>query len=227
MKGSAVAGSDYESVSSSLMFPAGSINGSTQCINITILDGEVFEAEENLTVTLTVMTPRVMVENAQTAITIFDDEGYITISLPTMVNVTEGDGTVEVCATISLASDVRINITLATSDSSPGTYMRNYFGIPNFTRTLVSAVATEDYTPISSMLEFPVGTNASDTQCMNITVLDNDMFATENKTFTVELTVTPLSHVSAGNNELTITIIDDDSKSKQYMTNEGSRVHSS
>ena len=46
----------------------------------------------------------------------------VTISLPTMVGVTEGDGTVEVCATISTASDVPINITLTTNDSSPGVY---------------------------------------------------------------------------------------------------------
>ena len=47
----------------------------------------------------------------------------VTISLPTMVSVSEGDGTVEVCATISAASAIPINIGLATSDSSPGTYI--------------------------------------------------------------------------------------------------------
>ena len=73
-KGSAVAGSDYESVSSSLMFPAGSINGSTQCINITITDDEVLEADETFTVTLTTTTPRVMVGTAQTTVTITTDE---------------------------------------------------------------------------------------------------------------------------------------------------------
>ena len=49
----------------------------------------------------------------------------VTISLPTMVSVIEGDGTVGVCATISAASAIPINIGLATSPSSPGTCMRN------------------------------------------------------------------------------------------------------
>ena len=122
------------------MFPAGSINGSTQCIDITITDDEVLEADETFTVTLTTMTPRVIVGNGQTAVTITADEGNCqkhficfirlalhfidaTISLPTVVSVIEGDGTVEVCATISAASAIPINIGLATSDSSPGTYI--------------------------------------------------------------------------------------------------------
>ena len=61
------------------MFPAGSINGSTQCIDITITDDEVLEADETFTVTLTAMDPPmtqgVMVENNQTTVTITPDEG--------------------------------------------------------------------------------------------------------------------------------------------------------
>ena len=122
------------------MFPAGPINGSTHCIDITITDDEVLEADETFTVTLTTTTSRVMVGNGQTAVTITADEGScqklficfirlalhfidVTISLLTMVSVIEGDGTVEVCATISAASAIPINIGLATSPSSPGTYL--------------------------------------------------------------------------------------------------------
>ena len=57
------------------MFPAGPINDSTHCIDITITDDEVLEADETFTVTLTTMTPRVMVGNGQTAVTITADEG--------------------------------------------------------------------------------------------------------------------------------------------------------
>ena len=74
--GSAVVSSDYEPVSSSLMFPAGSINGSTQCINITITDDGVLEADETFTVTLTTMTPRVIVGNGQTTVSIMDNESW-------------------------------------------------------------------------------------------------------------------------------------------------------
>ena len=62
------------------MFPAGSINGSTQCINITITDDEVVEADETFAVTLTVETTRVMEGNAMTVVTISDNDcEYIAI----------------------------------------------------------------------------------------------------------------------------------------------------
>ena len=61
------------------MFPAGSIYGSTQCIDITITDDEVLEADEIFTVTLTTTTPRVIVGNGQTAVTITADEGRLVV----------------------------------------------------------------------------------------------------------------------------------------------------
>ena len=76
----------------------------------------------------------------------------------------------------------------------------------------MSAVATEDYTPISLMLEFPAGSNADDTQCVNIIVLDSDVFESENETFTVELAVVTLPRVIEGNAETIIYITDNDSK---------------
>ena len=73
-------------------------------------------------------------------------------------------------------------------------------------------MADDDYTPIASFpLEFPVGTNANDTQCVNISILDNDIFE-ETETFTVELTVVPHPRVMEGNAETIIYITDNDSK---------------
>ena len=57
------------------MFPAGSINGSTQCIDITITDDEVLEADETFTVTIDVTTPGVMEGNNMTTVTIIDNDG--------------------------------------------------------------------------------------------------------------------------------------------------------
>ena len=77
---------------------------------------------------------------------------------------------------------------------------------------IVSAMADDDYTPISSFsLEFPVGTNANATQCVNISILDNEMFE-ETETFTVELAVMPHPRVMEGNAETIINIVDNDSK---------------
>ena len=78
-------------------------------------------------------------------------------------------------------------------------------------RFIVSAVATEDYTTVSSMLEFPVGSNADDTQCVTISILDNNMFE-EDEIFTVELVVMPHPRVMEGNAETIIYITDNDSK---------------
>ena len=41
----------------------------------------------------------------------------VSVSIPTMVNATEGDGTVEVCAELSADSAVPINLRLATPGS--------------------------------------------------------------------------------------------------------------
>ena len=62
------------------------------------------------------------------------------------------------------------------------------------------------------MLEFPVGSNADDTQCLSISILDDNIFEAENETFTVELTVMPHPRVMEGNTETTIYIVDNDCK---------------
>ena len=49
------------------MFPAGAINGSTQCIDITITDDDVFEGDETFTVTI---YPDVTEGNIKTTVTI-------------------------------------------------------------------------------------------------------------------------------------------------------------
>ena len=58
--GTAIAGSDYVAVSETLVFPTGSVDGNSECINITITNDEIFEAEETFTVTLTVITADVL-----------------------------------------------------------------------------------------------------------------------------------------------------------------------
>ena len=68
-----VAGSDYVMVSDTLMFPTSSVNGATRCIDITIGDDGILEAEETFTVTLTISTTNVALGVATTTVTITDD----------------------------------------------------------------------------------------------------------------------------------------------------------
>ena len=69
-----VAGSDYVAVSDdSLMFLTSSVNDATQCIDITIGNDGILEAEETFTVTLTISTTNVALGVATTTVTITDD----------------------------------------------------------------------------------------------------------------------------------------------------------
>ena len=69
------AGSDYVSRVLPLVFPDGSTDGARQCVNITVIDDSVYEPDETFTVRLTAITSRVETANAETTITITDDEG--------------------------------------------------------------------------------------------------------------------------------------------------------
>ena len=58
-----------------LIFPTNSTDGATQCIDITITDDDVFELNENFTVTLTVNTASVMEDMTMAEVTITDNDG--------------------------------------------------------------------------------------------------------------------------------------------------------
>ena len=57
-----------------MIFPAGSTNGSTQCINITTIDDEVLEGNETFTVYLAVNSSSVMLGNNEATVTILDND---------------------------------------------------------------------------------------------------------------------------------------------------------
>ena len=58
------------------------------------------------------------------------------------------------------------------------------------------------------MWAFPMDSVAGATQCVNITITDDEVLEAD-ETFTVTLTLTPLSGVTSGNDETMVTIIDD------------------
>ena len=69
--------SDYASVSSDEIFPSGSTDGDTACVNITILDDDILEGDHTFTVTLTTLDPDVMLGSNEATITIIDNEGNL------------------------------------------------------------------------------------------------------------------------------------------------------
>ena len=113
----------------------GSKNGATECINITILDDNFIEEDENFTISLTSSDARALIRRDVTLVTILDNDGNflnhciimhyyyvgVIIYLPSMLSVNEYDGFVQVCATLSttrLTTGRRFTIHFATNDSS-------------------------------------------------------------------------------------------------------------
>ena len=71
--------SDYTNISSDEVFPFGSTDNDTACVNITIMDDDILEGDHTFTVTLTTLDPDVMLGNHETTITIIDNEGNLAI----------------------------------------------------------------------------------------------------------------------------------------------------
>ena len=131
-----------------------------------------------------------------------------------MASVSEGDGTVEVCAAFSGATSQNfVLVRLSTSDSSPGKWdicMLNKISKSSFYCIVVSADSGSDYEQVSAPLTFPTGSVAGDMQCVNISIVDDVVFEGD-ETFTVTLTVTTPG-VMEGNTLTIVTIRDDDRK---------------
>ncbi len=152
-------------------------------------------------------------------IVIFCTLSAATVSLPTTMEAAEGDGTVTVCAMLSLSPSAGtsiaadITIILATSDSTPGrdglVFIQMIFQII----FIVSAVGGSDYTEVVSMIMvFPAGSTDGDmTQCLDVNITDDTALMEGEETFTVTLT-TPETYVMLGNNETEVTISDNDGK---------------
>ena len=71
----AMASSDYDSLSSAVIFASGSNDRDSECVNVTITEDSVFETNETFTLTLTTLDPNVMLGNNVTTITVVDTDG--------------------------------------------------------------------------------------------------------------------------------------------------------
>ena len=73
---SAVVDSDYASlVPTALMFPIGSTDQSTECIDVIITNDNALENNETFTVLLIGQSTHVFVRTARLSVTIIDDDG--------------------------------------------------------------------------------------------------------------------------------------------------------
>ncbi len=125
--------------------------------------------------------------------------------LPYAMYVGEGDGRVEVCAILYDASvvterDFMISLAAA-NDYYYYYYYYYYYGY---------ATAGSDFNDTSMVLTFSSGASDSDTECMNVTIIEDEALEA-NQTFSVTLTTSD-DDVDVVNNMMTVTITDNDSK---------------
>lgn len=70
----ALEGFDYVAMAYTKSFPIGSMNSATLCVNITIVDDEVLEENQEFFVSLSTKDPGVILESSETIITIMDND---------------------------------------------------------------------------------------------------------------------------------------------------------
>ncbi len=71
----AIAGSDYMSISSEAVFSTGSTNNDARCENVSLLQDNALEGDQIFTVILTTSDPDVMIQTNMTSVTILDNDG--------------------------------------------------------------------------------------------------------------------------------------------------------
>ena len=129
------------------------------------------------------------------------------MSVPAVLSVAEDEETVQVCATLSLGTEVDITVTLATSDDT-GMCVQ-HLALPCVNNCFPPATDGSDYLGVSMDLVFTAGTSNGTMLCLNITI-NTTRTVEEDETFTVTLT-TSSSVVELGNYVTTVVIMDNDS----------------
>lgn len=130
-----VAGSDYVGVSSLQTFTSGSSNGSTKCSSITILNDNIYEGNESFSIIQTTDDSSVNLITPS-SVTILDYDGVLmfnlfcvamsrsfvdaTVTIPSSVNISEGNSTLEICAKLLSVKSINKSIIfiLSTVDRS-------------------------------------------------------------------------------------------------------------
>ena len=157
--------------------------------------------------TLWIMIVRVVHVCSDISVVFFLD---VSVSVPAMVSVGEGDGMVQVCATLSAVEDTERNLTITVS-TSDGTG-ENEITQKDLMNTDFFKIALDgsDYNSVSSTEIFTSGSTDGATRCVNITIIDDGALE-GNQTFTVVETTRDVD-VVIGTNITTIKIVDNDSE---------------
>ena len=132
----------------------------------------------------------------------------MTVHIPSSVMVGEGDGLVQICATLSAIDPTERNFTttLMTTDGT-GKYKDCTLSITLIIVAL-SALDISDYLSGHFLVTFPTGSIDNDAQCVHISII-NDTALEGDQTFTLSLSTTD-SNVLLGTNLTTVTITDND-----------------
>jgi gliding motility-associated-like protein len=166
--GTAQSGSDYNAIlSGQITFPAGTTNGSTQSINVTIINDLVIEGNENINIELS---------NLSTSL--------INLVDPIAVGIITDNDSKTVTTGLSVA-DITVDESIGNTNfviTYNGAEIQNAFNV-DYTITNGTANAGADYSgSLTGNLTFPAGTVAGDQLTASITIIE-DLVIENNETF--------------------------------------------
>ncbi|WP_170113284.1 Calx-beta domain-containing protein [Ahniella affigens] len=187
--GTAVAGSDYTSVSGSLVFAAG--GALTQIISVPVLSDTTVEGSESATVNIG------PISNSVGTTTIIDGSGALTISDNDHATVSFSPLTV---AQSEASSPMNFVVTLSNPVQS---------GVSLSANTLIGTASNADFIAVfAAPISFAA--NSTSSQTVSVTIQD-DALDELDETFSVVLSgLSAVGNVSLGNDTATGTILDDD-----------------
>ena len=190
----AISGSDYTALSSqTVTFAAGAAGANlSQTVTITILEDSLDEADETFKVSFGTLPGGVTAgTDNEVTVTITDDDVPEVTFSSAAATVAEGDGTIEVTVQLDSSPLAQLIIPVETTDDT--------------------AISGSDYTALSSQtVTFAAGAaGANLSQTVTITILE-DSLDEANETFTVSFGTLPGGVTAGTDNEVTVTITDDD-----------------
>ncbi|WP_167335410.1 Calx-beta domain-containing protein [Pedobacter kyungheensis] len=166
--GSALAGTDYTTTTGSVTFPAGSLSGATQTINIPLINDNIAELAETFTLTLNSIsggsTVTIPAAGATGTATITDDDAASVAIANTSATESAGN----MVFTVTLTGNVQDAVSI------------------NYNTADITAISGTDYTAKTGVVTFPAGSVSGATQTILIPITDDNV--TENaESFSVTL----------------------------------------
>ncbi|WP_170114188.1 Calx-beta domain-containing protein, partial [Kangiella spongicola] len=188
-------GTDYTNVVS-VTIPAGTYDGGQGTsipINLTVVDDNILESDENITFELTSANPRLILGDADLDSNTQATNTYtIQDNDPITVSVAANDATAA-----EPADNGQFTITLSNPNSVDTTVTYAVSG---------TATATDDYTALTGTVTIPAGDT---TATVDVAVVDDNIVEND-ETVILTLSTTSDGTIDAGNNQATVTIADDD-----------------